>query len=321
MFKCRRVALIGFILVSAGLSACGTFVPGLQEIYDIEDTSRMIDAIVSHVQCEVQSGIQFLILDDIDAASAALSLTGKIQERRLKFLEDWAAQATLTLTVDEKTTLSPGLSLNQVFPNAITTFSNGNVTTAQSFSLGLGATASADATRKETVSWLIDFRRFMNKRSLLRARKERDRVYAAARTAGAHTISICNDGPLIEGDLKLREWLYAVLLPAFVQGGIVSDYRAALENEAKLTKKDVISHQITFAILYSGNVTPTWKLVRVSANQGSLPLFNAQRGRTQDLTISMGPAPAGSPSVGVQNATLASQIGIAVANAIKSTQP
>ena len=148
-------------------------------------------------------------------------------------------------------------------------------------------------------------------------------MYEIARETRSSAIpSPCSNqnGILIENDLKLREWLYAVMLPAFPQGGIVPDYSGSLASEAKASKKDVITHEVTFVILYNGNVTPSWKLVNVSVNQGSMPFLSAQRSRTQDLLISMGPTADGQPSIAVQNATLASQIGIAVANAIRNTQ-
>jgi hypothetical protein len=127
--------------------------------------------------------------------------------------------------------------------------------------IGFGATVSADGTRKETLAWLIDFSKFTDPGSLKLAKKERDRLYEIARETGSSTIpSPCSNqkGILIENDLKLREWLYAVMVPAFPQGGIVPDYSGSLASEAKASKKDVISHEVTFVILHNGNVTPSW---------------------------------------------------------------
>jgi hypothetical protein len=72
-----------------------------------------------------------------------------------------------------------------------------------------------------------------------------------------------------------------VMVPAFSQGGIVPDYSGSLASEAKASKKDVISHEVTFVILYNGNVTPSWKLVKVSVNQGSVPFLSAQGSRSR----------------------------------------
>lgn len=319
----RRLATGLILIISSTLNGCGTYVPDLQEFYDPQTAQIMVDAIVDHVQCEVQSSVQFLLLDDADAAAKAKALHLE-QGPSLDWLKQWAAQVTLTLTIDEKGSVNPGVALTPPLAPAVMTYPNKvTVTTAQSFSLGFGATASADATRKETLAWLIDFKRFTAGQALQKAKLERDPLYKAAQAAGVDPVAMLCDrqnGGLIQGDLKLREWLYAVTIPAFVRGGAVPDYAKSLKAEAQASKKDVISHEITFVILYGGNVTPSWKLLRVSVNQGAASLLSAQRTRTQDLLITMGPAPAGTPSQSALNTTLASQIGIAVANAIRNTQ-
>jgi len=92
--------------------------------------------------------------------------------------------------------------------------------------------------------------------------------------------------------------------------------------------EEVLTYEVKFDVVTSGNVTPSWKLVRVASNQGGAPLFNTQRERTHDLTItfapcsdyygakhsSCGPSPAGVASQQAQ------QVGLAVANAIKANQ-
>jgi hypothetical protein len=72
---------------------------------------------------------------------------------------------------------------------------------------------------------------------------------------------------------------------------------------------DTISIEIKFVIVSNGNVTPTWKLLRVSANTGSAPLFGLGRTRTHDLIITIGP-----PNAATASTHLASQIGNAVSN-------
>jgi len=67
-----------------------------------------------------------------------------------------------------------------------------------------------------------------------------------------------------------------------------------------------VSLEIKFVVVTSGNATPTWKLVRVSANTGA-PLFGVGRTRTHDLIITVGPN-----NANATNAHLASQIGAAV---------
>jgi hypothetical protein len=65
---------IAVVCLSLSISACKTYVPGLQEFYDPQNPNTMVDAIVSNVQCEVKSAVQFLILDDQDAVAEAAIL-------------------------------------------------------------------------------------------------------------------------------------------------------------------------------------------------------------------------------------------------------
>jgi hypothetical protein len=303
------------------VSGCGTYVPEIQEFYQSPHVGReLIDPIVAQVECEVKGAVQSAIIKDIDFANAPEVVIfqkehGLTPGRKLAFLDTWAAQVTLTLTIDEKSVLSPGVSLNTPLPTAVTTFPHSAaVSTLQSFSLGFGGTASADATRKETLAFYIDFKKFTDKASLAKAR------LLKGQPGGPDYPCQRSDGIFIQSDLKFKEWLTDALVPTTYVEKRPVDFGKALAAEEKISKKDVISHEITFVILYGGNITPTWKLVRVSANTGSLPLFSAQRTKTQDLIITMGPPQNGGLSTAAQNTTLAAQIGQAVANAIRNTQ-
>jgi len=302
MSRAKPVGAAVGIVAAFSLTGCGTLVPRLSAVVDPRTAQGMVDALVSHVNCEIQTAVQFLLLDDIAAAGAAPGI-GLKPGRSVAWLEGWAAQVTVTLTIDEKTGLAPDLTY----------------TPAGAFSLGLAGAASADATRKDTLSWLVDFRKLAAPASLADAKVLKDRLDAAARAAGTPRPNPCtrSGGVLIESDLHLSDWLYAAVTPAFVRGGAVPDYVQSLIQQAGASKKDVISHQVTFVVSYGGEITPAWKLTRVLINQGPGPLLGAERTRTQDLTISMGPAPKGIPSPAVQNTTLASQIGLSVTSALR----
>jgi hypothetical protein len=345
----RSGIVVALATIAAGaVTGCGTFVPDFGEFYDTTPPINLIDAIVSHVHCEVKSQIQFLILDDIEIGKSRNPQTGVAFGRHLEWLDSWGAQLSLSLTVEEKTTLSPGVTLNTVLPNVLTPFPSGTVTSPQSANVSFGVGGSADATRKAVVSWFIDFRDFVpqdpttypedpkekvkakeRRRAALQAFARAEREYLRIKAAAQATnepvdTSICSNrgGVLIEGDIKFREWLYMMLRPAFVRGGVV-DYATALKNEIKVAKKDALQDQITFVMQYNGNVTPSWKLVKVSANPSGT-FFNAQRTRTQDLTITMGPAPDDAKAAALQKAqndALAAAIGNAVASAIHSREP
>lgn len=281
------------------LGGCGTYVPDVLEFWAGEnDLAFKVNAIESQVQCELGQAIRSLIADDIRQSKQF-----KIP-RRAKWLEAWGAQVTLTFVIDEKSLFNPGVTLKRPLENVITAFPvGGNVTSPQNFSLGLGGTFSAGATRTSKVSTFHVFKNFLN---------------------GGPTDRTClpnrvNGDLFVQSDLKLKEWLYAAALPGFT--GIVAfpDKSAA--------GKDVITHQIKYQIVSNGGITPTWTLARVTggSSSGGSPLFGANRDRTQDLLITMGPAfiDAGIPTLApvAAGADLASQIGASVASSIKNIQP
>jgi hypothetical protein len=339
------------VVLACALSGCGAYVPEFGEAYDTTAAvpDALIDALIEHVRCEVKSQIEFLILDDIEIAR-----NYEPHKRHLSWLDDWGGQLSLTLTVEEKTTLSPGVVLNKVLPNATSVFPSGNIATPQLETISLGATGSSDATRKAYISWFVDFREFTKEAvekpshlaksgakppakpvtnllkqltpELAAAKAKYEQLKRDAVAAGSDTFpSICAypGGVMIEGDLKIRQWLTMTLRSAFVDNGVTGDFAKNLQNEIKAAKKDVLQNQITFVVSYSGNVTPGWKLVRVSANQSG-NFFNAQRTRTQDLVVTLGPAPDDAKAAAVQqkqNQDLAAAIGLSVANAISGRTP
>jgi hypothetical protein len=163
--------------------------------------------------------------------------------------------------------------------------------------LGLGATLSTAATRTSKLTLFFVLRDFLN----------------GGRTDRSCIPDRVNGDLFIQSDLKLRDWLYATTLPQFT--GLQGPPPA----------KDAITHQVKFQIVSSGSTTPTWTLIRVTANAGALPLFGTSRDRTQDLLITLGPVV---PGIGrpelspvATNSHLASEIGAAVAAGIKSLQP
>ena len=103
-------------------------------------------------------------------------------------------------------------------------------------------------------------------------------------------------------------------------------------------KSNVISHEVKFEIISNGDITPSWKLVRISANQGAPFFFGTSRDRTHDLIITFAPnvtsvtsspprrgankakqlIAVNQPSQAGSNAQLASEIGLAVANSLKT---
>jgi hypothetical protein len=85
----------------------------------------------------------------------------------------------------------------------------------------------------------------------------------------------------MQSDLKLNQWLFDAITAErtnsidFGIGGPL--------------KTNVLTHQVKFEVITSGNVTPAWKLTRVSVNPtGSF--LSANRGRVHELIFTLAPA-------------------------------
>jgi hypothetical protein len=304
----RKAICAPALALTLSLGGCGTYVPNIQEFYESPSEAPITVAnIIAHVQCEIKYAIQSEIIMDIKTAELRAKHPEVKQGRSLEWLEHYAAQITLNLTLVETGSINAGLSLNTPYSNAITNINpvaKTSVSIPQSSSVGLAASFSTQATRKETLSLFINFEQFTNKQAMARE--------IAGRDAGAGSGDYCNQPPgaFIQGDLKLKDWLDGALLPASGPG----DYSNSLNQEAAISKKDVIQHEVTFVITYNGGITPSWKLVRVAANQGSLPFLFGQRVNTQDVIITIGPSTKGQLNTTAQNALLAAQIRSAVGN-------
>ncbi len=229
------------------------------------------------------------------------------QNRNLAFFDSWGAQITLTLTIDEKGSLNP---VSSWLPTGTPT------TPSSIFSLNLGATLSSESQRVDKISSFF----LVSDLKKLEACPDLDR----------------NRGPFIlESDLKLEEWLFDTMeasgtgnlpAPASVSGPF---------------KSNVLSHEVKFDIISSGNITPGWKLKQSTVNQSG-NFLTGSRDRTQDLIITFGPVdttwvldpktgrPAINPRTGkpiiqviglssaAEDAALSSQIGNAVSNGVRS---
>jgi hypothetical protein len=282
------ISMLGASLVGG----CGTYVPDVLEFWaGPDDLGIKVNSIASQVKCELEEAVR----DRISRDRAR-------RPRQLAWLEKWGAQVTLSFTIDEKTLFNPGATLKTPLQNAIVPFpTGGNLTIPQNFSLGLGLTTSAGAQRISKVIMLFSFEEMLNRG-----------VMPSARTCLPDPVA----GDLfVTSKLKLKEWLYAATFTQFTGIG-------------QLLPKDAITHQIKYTIVSNGGVTPTWTLVRANAGSSSsaLPLFGANRERTQDLTITLGPVVTGigSPpalATAAQNSHLASEIGNAVAAGIRGITP
>jgi hypothetical protein len=197
------------------------------------------------------------------------------------WLKGWGAKVTFTLTVDEKGGVSPGLTF--VSPYEIS---------SQTVSLGLGGSLSSEATRKETIGYTFAFSDLLKGTPIKECSNE--------------------NGTVIHSDLKISEFIDSKAFLARVPGSV-----SANSDKAPYS---TFSDQITFVVVYSGNLTPSWKLVRLSANSGG-NFLTASHSKTQDVLITLSEIEAGNKlTAEAQAEHQAALIGQAVADALRNQQ-
>ena len=294
--------------------------------------------------------------------------------------DDWVAQTSLSLEVDESTSFNPGVALNTPVHSAITHFGgeaeptsastivNGLtypfLSTPQSYAFGLGGTLSATASRTDKFNPVYTIknlqRPYQSDNTCLTDHTQSDEKDFFVQ----NHIMPASSSPLLSSDLGLTEWLLDAMfvnrfLPSYAKNGPPKTKEDEAQRRDDIAKRreeidaernglqslgyhdnevsqilaagaaaagaaggggspqpDTISIEIKFVIVSNGNVTPTWKLVRVSANTGASPLFAVGRTRTHDLIITIGP-----PNQVTTNANLALQIGQTVSSGNRSSLP
>jgi hypothetical protein len=297
--------IFGAVFTSCVFSGCGLRTPELE--LGGEKTDRVgitLNHIVNEVRCELIHGVvRALAVDDDLAEHQPFKSVPK-----LGWLEDWSALATITMTAEEISSLSPGVLFTSPMENSITKFPNGAVTNGQSFSLAANYSVTADGIRTEKVNFFFVFKDYIEK-----VPRDKNTILS---------IPCEHQGDvLLESNLRLDDWIQEAVFPA---------YNATIRTPEGYTRPiSVMSHEVNFVVKQTGNITPSWKLIPVSANQGSLPFFQAQRNRTDDLLITLGATAAtdagkkvpAAPSNEVVNSHLASEIGAAVSTALRSPSP
>jgi hypothetical protein len=292
MSTLRRTLLL---TVAFFLAGCGLYVPEIQENpLNGPEGQQFVQEIVQNITCEVQDALY-----DIYTREAAFDPT----YQNLKFMNDWGVTLALTLTIDEKGSTNPTF-------NWLPT--SGPTSPSSIFNLNLGATLSSEAQRIDKINsfFLV---------TELRKTKCDDKLR--------------HQGPFIlESDLKLEEWLDDI-----VQAG-VTGYNNLPTNPNAPLKSNVLSHEVKFDIISTGTVTPGWKLKQATINQTGT-FLSLTRDRTQDLIITFGPVDLttvtdqngrllkdrhgrvivhATPSLSASNSLLASEIGVAVSNGVRS---
>jgi hypothetical protein len=280
------------LMTSFLLGGCGTYVPSIQEFPGNAATGQdFVRAIVLNVSCELQNAVNEVIRSDIDNVRSGL-----FKQRRTAWLDTWGVQMTLNLTVSERSTANPSVQWMRLNP--------------ADFTLAGGATLQAEATRINKLGSYYTLPDLVN----------RNFCDQASRPGGLF---------MMQSDLKLKEWLYDTVM---LQGQKTVQFP---DDKSGPFGQDVISHQVTFEVVSTGSITPAWKLKSVLIDPSG-SLLEANRTRKHDLLLTFGPAdksllvalPNGSrtrvvatrgPGRAAAESHLASEIGIAISSAIRST--
>jgi len=241
----------GFFLL-LGLGGCGTHVPDLRDWPNNNNVGAvtMVHAIVRSVECELKNAVTDVVRHDVSAARLRAS-----HRAYTDFLNDWGAEVAFTFTIIEKSAVNPtGVWMPPSPASAV-------------FTLAGDATASAQATRIEKLNFF-----YTVKDLYLRDGEVCDA--SGEDPSGSF---------LIKNNLKIGELLDLRVAPAAT--GIATTPNS--ENTSS-GDKNVLSHEITFEVVTSGDLTPTWVLTRATINATG-NFLSASRDRTHDLVITFGP--------------------------------
>jgi hypothetical protein len=303
--KVSEMSLRRIIEVAATLSicapmllACGTYVPQLHEAFEQADVSDpfLVERIKQSIYCELRTAVVTEM-----GQSALANPKGKA------IPDDWGAEITLSLQVDETGALNPGATISTPIGRS------------DLFSVGLGATLSSQATR-------IDKYYSYFSAAQLKVPLGPPDTSCQQFDSNGRLVGLSHEGTsfLISGNLGIDAWLKSALIQ---QNAIPS----SPELKGSFTKLDVISYDVKFIVITTGTVTPTWKFLTLTAGTGT-PGASANRTRTHELILTLGPSDTtvvtkngkkmvvSAPSGAASQLHFASEIGQAVSSAIRSSQ-
>jgi hypothetical protein len=185
--------------------------------------------------------------------------------KRLALLDGWAAKIALNMKVIDEGTVSPTLSGYNV---------------PMSFVLTGTGSYKADATREMTMTYFLTLHELIYEGIVEPDLDER----------GLPTPCVtANDGLApIGGDLGIEQTLESALH--------TSDSFYVDSDVIKGGPFDTITHHVNFTVVAGGTVTPTWKLVRFSADTSGT-LLGANRTQYDDLLITLGPTQLGARQI------------------------
>jgi hypothetical protein len=298
--RSHKISCVLFCFQLISLIGCGLSVPDIKEPGQGPDGTRLMEFLIKRrVYCDLKQAVHTV---DTEMTYTKDGVTKPLLP------DNWGAQISLLLQVDESTSFNPGVAFTFPFASEVTQFQHGTVTTPRSFSFGFGGTLSSVGTRIDkfdpfwTIGWLRQPRTSESicfEENLLKLPFDWSQY-------GMRSGSF-----ILQSELGIDKWLKDALFTNVLLNS--TDPATSPNKDAP----DTVSIDIKFVVVSNANINPVWKLLPVTFNNGTLNLLSTGRTRTHDLLITLGPP----NDTKTQNSHLASQFGQAVSTAIISTPP
>lgn len=253
----RRLAALAICLLLGG---CGTYVPSTREWPDATTAAAerdMIEAVIGSVACELSYTVTRVIEADRFSANYRPTKT-----RYSDFLLDWGVEVAINITVVERSGINPTILLTPpATPSAI-------------FTLAGGISASSEATRLQKTNIFYTIKDLYKPKFFMSVGDQAKCRNPTGNKEGS---------PLVDSDLHLFSLLESRM-------GASALRFAGLPNSPVIVKgeKNVLSQTVSFKIETSGNVTPSWRLVRATVNPSG-SFLSTGRDRTHELVFTFGP--------------------------------
>jgi len=252
-----RARPLFLVLATVGLPACGIRVPDLEEMPNAPGNAQTFEQVIVHsIHCSIKDAVDYVKNQD-----TALAPANQIDRTRTPFWFDkWGIQATLTLTVAEKTEFNPSTTWTPSPVKAL-------------FSLAGGLDVSSQATRTDTLNFYYNV----------------SDLYNEPACSVPTVIAQPTGSLLVNNNLKFREFLVDQIfnvgtgeMPSIQKDGNVIAPSSS-------SQKNGMTHDVRFEVVSSVNVNPSWKSKYWSINPtGSL--LAANRDRTHEISVTFGPA-------------------------------
>lgn len=322
--KFRPLQFLAFLISPWFLTGCGLVTPDIAEPWDrdippgtLAEDQKLKWPATAQIEFEIRKRIY---CDLKEAVQEANTITPSVGNKYRQLLpNDWGAQLSISLAVEELTNLNPGVALRTPIHNGIVNFvgqylgpssiagaglltgapaaqTYGPLTVGQSYQLGLGGKLSSTATRTDSFNpyWSIEY---LMKPITAQSDCRRDPFVEKG------VIPASSSPFLIQSDLGIKDWLVGAMLvnstyhsydvpQSFTGGNSKSSAKKPVKsNRPKFSQgqTDTVTLSLSFIVVSNGNINPTWTLVRVSANTGSTPFFEVGRKRTHTVIITIGP--------------------------------